>query len=129
MKLTSGLIAAVISPANPPVMELVIWQVTAKNPQLLLAAASAAGAGRREPAGGGGGGGGASAADGGLQDGEDDGGEDGQAVADRGGPQGGLGLLDLGRVAARAEVAAPADGQEQGGQAGQDPDDPQRGVA
>ena len=39
MKLTSGLTAEVISPANQPVMALVTWQVTSKNPQLLLAAA------------------------------------------------------------------------------------------
>ena len=45
MKLTSGLIAEVISPANHPVMALVMWQVTSKNPQLLLAAAVVAGAG------------------------------------------------------------------------------------
>jgi hypothetical protein len=49
MKLTSGLTAEAISPANHPVMELAIWQVTSKNPQLLLAAVSTAGAGTPDP--------------------------------------------------------------------------------
>ena len=35
-----------------------------------------------------------------------------------------LGLLDLARVAARSQIAQTADGEEQGGDAGQDPDDP-----
>ena len=51
MKFTSGLTAEAISPPNHPVMALVMWQVTSKNPQPLLAAVSVAGAGAATGAG------------------------------------------------------------------------------
>src|ERR1019366_4106280 len=71
----------------------------------------------------------ASSADQGFQDGDDDGGQDRQAVADGGGAQRGLRTLHLTGVPAGHQVPQPAHGQEQGRQAGQDPGDPLGDVA
>src|SRR6266511_4270298 len=63
-----------------------------------------------------------------LEDGQDDRGEQGQAVADAGRLQRAFGPLHLGGVTAGHQVAGAADGQEQGGDRGDDAGDPHRHV-
>src|SRR6266542_3487767 len=58
-----------------------------------------------------------------LQQGEQRGRQGGDAVADGGGPQGGLRLLHLAGITAGHHVARPRPRQEQGGQPSREPDD------
>jgi hypothetical protein len=69
-----------------------------------------------------------SAPDPALHDGEQDGCEDREGVADQGGLERALGLLHLRRVTAGGEVTDTADGQEEGGDTDQQANDPRGDV-